>query len=286
MLELKYDTVLLPAIDESLGSDFWQFGPVGKGLVGLVHGPVKFSESVSIFMAKGRCKITLSLRQYEISGGATIFIRRGDILQVEEVSDDLEASCMLFSPQCVEKLFEIITERKIGNAVRCPVQLIPADKVDDFREFYERMKRISADTTNPDRIATILFFASSFFFQVGYALIPANADEEINVSSRTVEVFLRLAQKHFRTERFLEFYASKMKITPKHLSRTIKQQTGLTAAEWIDRFVILEAKVLLRASNLNIQEISDYLNFPSQSFFSKYFKKSVGESPSDFRANN
>lgn len=275
----------MPAIGESLGSDFWQFGPVGKSLMGMVTGPVKFSESVYIFMAQGRCKITISLRPYEIEGGAVVCVRKGDILQIEEVSDDIEASCMLFSPACIEKMFQIVADRSVGSAVaRCPVQLIPPDKVADFRQFYDRMKQISADFANPKRIDAVVFFAASFYFQVSYALKPANANEEINVSSRTVEVFLRLVQLHFRTERFLDFYSSKMKITSKHLSRTIKQQTGLTAAEWIDRFVILEAKVLLKSSSLNIQEISDYLHFPSQSFFSKYFKKAVGESPSDFRA--
>lgn len=285
MIELQYDPVLMPAIDESLGSDFWQFGPVGKSLISMVQGPVKFSETVSIFMSRGKCKITLSLRPYEIEGGAIIFVRKGDILQVDEISDDVTASCMLFSPICVERLFHIITDRTPGSPVaRCPVQLIPADKIAQFEEFYEQMKRISSDLTNPQRLEAILFFASSFYFQVGYSLVSANADEEINVSSRTVEVFLRLVQLYFRTERFLDFYAAKMKITSKHLSRTIKKQTGLTAGAWIDRFVVLEAKVLLRSSTLNIQEISDYLNFPSQSFFSKYFKKSVGESPTDFRA--
>ena len=59
----------------------------------------------------------------------------------------------------------------------------------------------------------------------------------------------------------------------------MKNLTGFTAVEWIERYVVLEAKVMLKASNLNIQQISDELNFPSQSFFGKYFKKNVGMSP-------
>ena len=94
--------------------------------------------------------------------------------------------------------------------------------------------------------------------------------------------FLALVQQNFRKERFLEFYASKLEVTPKHLSRTIKKQTGYTAVEWIERYVILEAKVLLKSSNLNIQQIADELNFPSQSFFGKYFKKLTGVSPKEF----
>ncbi|MBQ5724113.1 MAG: helix-turn-helix domain-containing protein, partial [Muribaculaceae bacterium] len=50
--------------------------------------------------------------------------------------------------------------------------------------------------------------------------------------------------------------------------------------------VILEAKVMLRSSNMTIQQIADELNFPSQSFFGKYFKKSVGVSPKEYRNNS
>lgn len=48
-------------------------------------------------------------------------------------------------------------------------------------------------------------------------------------------------------------------------------------------FPILEAKVLLKSTNLTVQQISDNLNFPTQSFFGKYFKKNVGMSPKFYR---
>lgn len=95
--------------------------------------------------------------------------------------------------------------------------------------------------------------------------------------------FLKLVQENFRKERFLGFYASELGISPKHLARTVKAQTGMTAVSWIERLVVLEAQVMLKSSNLNIQQISDELNFKSQSFFGKYFKKFTGMSPKEFR---
>ena len=95
--------------------------------------------------------------------------------------------------------------------------------------------------------------------------------------------FLKLAQQHFKKERFLEFYANQLQITTKHLSRTVKAETGFTAGDWLDRLVLLEAKVLLKSSNMNIQQIAEELNFPSQSFFGKYFKHNVGLTPKQFR---
>mgnify|MGYP003297548408 CR=1 FL=1 len=65
-----------------------------------------------------------------------------------------------------------------------------------------------------------------------------------------------------------------------------EQTSGKKATEWICDFVIMEAQSLLRYSGLSVHEISERLNFPSQSAFGKYFKYQVGVSPSDFLENN
>ena len=51
-----------------------------------------------------------------------------------------------------------------------------------------------------------------------------------------------------------------------------------------DSYVILEAKTLLKYSNMSVQEIAYYLNFPNQSFFGSYFKRNAGMSPSQYKA--
>jgi AraC-like DNA-binding protein len=63
----------------------------------------------------------------------------------------------------------------------------------------------------------------------------------------------------------------------------MKENSGLSASDWIENHVILEAKALLKSGNMTIQEISYELNFPSQSFFGKYFKRIVGISPSEYK---
>jgi AraC family transcriptional activator of pobA len=63
----------------------------------------------------------------------------------------------------------------------------------------------------------------------------------------------------------------------------VKNVSNRTAGEWIDNYVVLEAKALLSSSTLSIQEISDRLNFANQSFFGKYFKQHVGISPTEYR---
>ena len=64
----------------------------------------------------------------------------------------------------------------------------------------------------------------------------------------------------------------------------LKRISGKSVSEWIDNYVILEAKTLLKYSNMSVQEIAYYLNFPNQSFFGSYFKRNAGMSPSQYKA--
>lgn len=95
--------------------------------------------------------------------------------------------------------------------------------------------------------------------------------------------FLKLLSEYYNKDRSVAFYADKICVNPKHLSNVIKELTGKTAGEWIDEHVIMEAKVLLKSSNMTVQEVSQILNFPNQSFFGKYFKKHTGMRPGEYR---
>ena len=86
------------------------------------------------------------------------------------------------------------------------------------------------------------------------------------------ERFISLASDNFKEHRDIGFYADKLCITNKYLSALLKQETGMTALEWIERFVVLYAKGCLSSTTMTIQEISDDLDFPSQSVFGKYFQ--------------
>lgn len=95
--------------------------------------------------------------------------------------------------------------------------------------------------------------------------------------------FMQVLSQSYKAERRVEFYASKLCITPKYLSALIKEVSGKRPSEWIEELVMLEAKSLLRYSKITIQEIAYQLNFPNSSFFGKYFKRYTGLSPKNYR---
>jgi YesN/AraC family two-component response regulator len=95
--------------------------------------------------------------------------------------------------------------------------------------------------------------------------------------------FIRVLEQNFRHERRVSWYAEQLNITPKYLSEVVKKTSKRTPTEWIDNYVILEARVLLKNSTKSIKEIADELHFANQSFLGKYFKEHTGMSPSEFR---
>lgn len=97
--------------------------------------------------------------------------------------------------------------------------------------------------------------------------------------------FLLSLFRHFRQEREVAFYAELQHLSSRYFSSIIKEKSGNNALQWIVQMVITEAKLLLETSDLSIKEISVQLNFPTQSFFGKYFKQYTGISPKEFREN-
>ncbi|MEG1645389.1 MAG: helix-turn-helix domain-containing protein [Alistipes sp.] len=94
---------------------------------------------------------------------------------------------------------------------------------------------------------------------------------------------MNIVSTHFRKERRVEFYAAHFQLTPKYLSAIIAQRSHQSAAQWIDTYVVTEAKILLRTTTKSVKEIAEELNFSDQSFFGKYFLLHTGVRPSEYR---
>jgi transcriptional regulator GlxA family with amidase domain len=94
--------------------------------------------------------------------------------------------------------------------------------------------------------------------------------------------FIQLVNQHCREEHKISYYADRMCLTERYLGTVVRQTSGTTAKDWIDRALITQAKVLLRHSNHSVLQISEELNFPNPAFFSKYFKRLTGTTPSEF----
>lgn len=102
-------------------------------------------------------------------------------------------------------------------------------------------------------------------------------------SGSLYEQFIHLVHEHCMVQREVQFYASRLHITAKYLNYVCKQNTDVTASEWIQRYAKERIIMLLKNKNLNIAQIVDKMEFSSRSFFTRYVKKLLGVTPSEYR---
>lgn len=102
-------------------------------------------------------------------------------------------------------------------------------------------------------------------------------------SGTLYERFMQLVQEHCMKEREVQFYAERLHITAKYLNFVCKQNSDVTASEWVQRYARERIILFLQNKNLNIAEIADTMEFSSRSFFTRYVKKLLGITPSEFR---
>lgn len=168
-----------------------------------------------------------------------------------------------------------------------PAIMLRDDEMDVCRRYFELVVNVSRRTLPDIRESVIMLIASSFFWAGSLwqdRVTEARRHARGSFRAREVfEDFLRLAQDYHMTERSLGFYADKLYMSPKYLSKMVKTVSGRSAHEWIDALVVREAQNMLRYSDLPVKEIVTRLNFPNQTTFYRFFKIQTGQTPTEYR---
>jgi AraC-like DNA-binding protein len=151
---------------------------------------------------------------------------------------------------------------------------------EDFRQFETRIqgnRQLFHDEIIGRLLQILLFdFWNIFEEELDHTQIDDN-------QSRVFLQFLFLVQEHCMTEREVQFYSDKLFIVPKYLSQICRQVTGKPASYWIEHFATNRLKRMLDDTQLSFTDIADRMNFSTMSFFSRYVKKTLGVTPSEYR---
>ncbi|MFT3946548.1 MAG: helix-turn-helix domain-containing protein [Agriterribacter sp.] len=285
ILPFKWQEEFLDIEKNSIGNDVIL---IDKPLISAAFDhPFKIDVTTAIICLKGTTKGMINLKTYETSSPGLIIILPNQILEYEYISEDFSALFIIMSSRFTESLN--IEERlpTFLSIQKSPVINVNQDELDALIGYYKMMQRAIAARENPYQLEIARNLTRAFFYGFGYNahIRQLKAEEKMHRKQAAVEKFLALVQEHHRTERSIDFYAGKLFLTPKYLSKIVKENSGNSAGEWIENYVITEAKALLKSTDMTIQQISDSMNFPSQSFFGKYFKRIEGVSPREYKNN-
>lgn len=291
----------LSSLDEMIDADFQIHGirPYISPDYAIVYGsntyramrelfeisvPYRVDDFRFIVFHKGDVDVTANLLSYHITDNMVGFMGNGGIIQMDRISSDVSISGLVVK--------EDFLRRAMGGR-------LPATFNGQIHGFYlqaseqecemvERMivtLRILVEDPQYSReaaasiIAAIVNYIANLYERYG--------DEKPAMQSRQQDVFNRfiaLVNEHCFRQHTLDFYADKLCITQRYLGTLVRQASGTTAKEWIDRALINEAKVALKHSDVTVAQLADRLNFPNPAFFSKFFKRMTGMTPTQYKS--
>ena len=301
-IDIRQIKALAPMIDEySIGDDFI-IGEVSgrrveknEGLLKTLQYPVRFDGYLIFFLKKGHFSVDVNLKTYEVNENSLMIQVPGNIIKIasykEESVAETELVFVLISTEFMSGVrFDFLKIFQEGMRLLDD----PCITLDEFQlsianDYFNLARKIvSAPLENKKEIIGALITSLTYLSADAWKTHVNKALEERGSSNTTrlnqvFEQFISLVSEYHTSERGMAFYADKMCLTPKYLSKLVKQASGRSAPDWIDSFVILEAKNMLKYSNLAIKEIVFKLHFPNQSVFYKFFKAHTGMTPSQYR---
>lgn len=257
--------------------------------------PMKLTGTLLLLVRGGRpFEIEINLEKYTLQPDTFMTIFPGNVVKLLEAApEDLEAFTLFFDIKFLQNVNINMSAITIPPMMQRPqpVQHLTRDEADLLTRYFELLHLNTFDDTNRQinkNIATSLMAAMfyqlvQFYHKRLTGIITDSAVQPVGRRHDYVRDFIKLVHLHYIRERSVSFYADKLFISSKYLSMLVKDATGRTAARWIDDFVIMEAKNMLRFSGKNIQQVAFALNFPTQSSFGKFFKHITGMSPTEYQ---
>lgn len=261
----------------------------------LAH-PCRFDGFLAFYCVSGHIKVMINLSEFDVTENSLFVYMPGNIVSVTGVDEDgkknLDFVAIAMTRDYMESLDvdipSLMEKRRVLQ--KRPYFFIKGGDRDIARGYVTLAEKILGSNLAYKRKSVSMLLAS--FFSIAEGIIEdemymdGRKAETRDRSRLTADRFLDMLAEHHLTERRVSFYAEKLGLTPKYLSCLVKTATGRSAPEWIDDYVILEAKNMLRFSDMPIKEIVARLNFPDQPTFHKFFKYHTGITPMRYRRGN
>ena len=276
-----------------MGDDFGLVDVRYKDGVHMFWHPCRLEAHMAMFCLKGNIRLTVNLNEFQMSENTLFLSTPGNIIKVNEIlgtEEDIHFAGIIMSKEFVHSLRVDVNKMfnegvtMIGN----PCLNLSEEESSIVSSYIKIMGKLMTLQSSymVDSVSSII--SSLFYLLAGVhsrnlkamnAAVPASTSR----GRQVFDQFIRLVSENYCKYRNVGFYADSLCLTPKYLSKLIKAATGRSAPEWIDAYVILEAKNLLKYSSSTIKEIVYKLNFPNQSVFYKFFKARTGMTPSEYR---
>ncbi|WPV70490.1 helix-turn-helix transcriptional regulator [Chitinophaga sp. LS1] len=242
-----------------------------------------------ILVTSGKLKMRLNLVEYDIPANSLIICNPNMIF---EFLSDMRKCTFIAADFSATLLAETALNKKymdgfgIYTRQHIPVHGLSQMEVRSIKAIMDLLAiKNKLPKEHPFISELLLNLFRVLFFEVASVLHDKIAAQQIQLNSKEVLVkkFYAELTSNFKKRRNVEFYAERLNVTPKYLTKCVKEIFGKSTSEVITQMVIVEAKFMLSDLSDPISKIAERLAFSDQFFFSKFFKRTTGISPSEYR---
>ena len=278
----SYDVIQDSKNVNRINDDFFIFNDIR--IMPIYETPTRLETTVISICLNGYTRVSINMQEYFIGPGTMMIAVPDQIIQSLEYSDEYQGIVIAISKNYTDEVFPKVKVMLpfFFYTKEYPCINVKGEEMNTIMEYFNMLWERTKRETSKEIIQTLLAALLYEIYNIYRNRIPRKKEIR-NRKEMLFDQFMRHLSDHYKKERSVNFYAKALFLTPKHLSSVVKEVSGKTAGEWIDNFVLFEAKALLKSSQKNIQEIADELNFANQSFFGKYFKHYTGMSPKEYR---
>ena len=203
-------------------------------------------------------------------------------ISANDTSDDFLVTLVVVS----DEVFKIIASQQIFRN-RFRYELSPCFKLAQS-QFSDVMKIVEAlsviDKSGLNSRNLLMVDLLDVLVELTDHFREQNETDEQPASTRLSQRLYDAIADNFRQHRDVDFYADLFCLSSKHFSTVVKQETGMPASHWIQQYIIIQAKQMLRKNLFaTIQEVAYDLGFADQTSFCRYFKRETGMTPMEYR---
>lgn len=247
-----------------------------------------------IFLLVCRGSLTLSVNGKEHEMRACSFLDVLDWVEccIHTVTDNLGAWCVIpsfeFTRESLNSL-KPFSDDYLLDRIYAPALTVSETECGILERQIRLLYSSVTDLTHRYRNELAQTYFKSMMLELGnitqkYCRMEENRTASAISRRDTIMMdFMRLVRKYVVEEHGVDYYAGRLYVSPKHLSRVIREVMDKTPHEIICNELIQKALELLKDNKTPVQEISAALNFSDQAAFCKFFKKHVGMAPSEYR---
>jgi AraC-like DNA-binding protein len=250
--------------------------------------PYRFEGGFVFFCTGGDAVLCYGVDEYRIERNTESIVLPGTTFYVKSMSDDFSVRLFAFS----KELFDEVS-LGLGFSFSDFLRKLPFSTHREGHRltknsftWFDMAELISKDTKNKFLPSMQRNFLQSYLMYLyeRIRLDLASISFKLTRKQELFHQFMSLLSEHCCKQRDVRFYANKLNITPRYLYAITRESTSFESSkDLIDRYFILEIKILLQSPKLSISEIAYRLDFPNESYFCRYFKRLAGVSPKSYR---